>query len=309
MLDELHDAQSLGRSMGINTVKTGDILSFSAGNPVDGGLSYRTVPKGPDKVGQALAGNPALAAVIAGRLPMIVGCYPAFLGFFPSAIFVDTYLRPSVFERALRLAANEALAPILVSQPLIIADLLRRGAAAVSLHARPLIVAMGGYACPWGLEQHLQTLLPEGSVILHGYGMAEVGFACLLGTRQACGQVVYRLVDPDVEVLVDEDRLGFAKIVGGVKQVWSTGDRVSVGNGLYKIQPGIKRVSDEVWRELESWGDDQWSRRTGHLARHGDGWAFQLRPGESRQTDTEVDFYDYARDHGMTWFDKPTWSI
>jgi len=287
----------------------GDILSFSAGNPVDGGLSYRTVPQGPDKVGQALAGNPALAAVIAGRMPMVVGCYPAFLGFFPSAIFVDTYLRPSVFERALRLAATEDLAPILVSQPLIIADLLRRGAAAVSLHPRPLIVAMGGYACPWGLEQHLKALLPEGSVILHGYGMAEVGFACLLGTRQASGEVAYRLVDPDVEIVADDGNLGFAKMIGGEKQVWSTGDRVRIEDGLHKIQPGSQRVSQPVWQELESWESDQWSRRTGHLARQAAVLKFQLRPGESPQSDAEVEFFDFARDHGMTWFDKPNWSI
>lgn len=290
-------------------VKRGCILSFSAGSPVGNSLSYRIVPQEGDKVGQALAINPALAALIAGRIPLVVGCYPAFLGFFSSSVFVDTYLRPSVFERALRLAANEDLAPVLVSQPLIIADLLQRCAAAVRLHTKPLIVAMGGYACPWGLEKHLMSLLPQGSVILHGYGMAEVGFACLLGTRQDSGEVAYRLVDPDVEVSLQGGLLGFSKTLYTERQHWNTEDRARLENGLYFIQPGEKRVSPRVWNELQSWSPAQWSRRTGHFADRDGRLSFQLRSGEAPQSSQEMDFYDFARDHGMTWFDKPTWSI
>lgn len=291
------------------TVEVGSILSFSAGNPENDRLSCRVVDSAADKIMQVVSKNSTLEGVIAERLPLIVGCYPAFLGFFPSAVFVDTYLRPSVFERALRLAANEDWAPVLVSQPLIIADLLQRCAAAVRLHTKPLIVAMGGYACPWGLEKFLMSLLPQGSVILHGYGMAEVGFACLLGTRQHSGEVAYRLVDPDVEVSLQGGLLGFSKTLYTERQHWNTEDRARLENGLYFIQPGEKRVSPRVWNELQSWSPAQWSRRTGHFADRDGRLSFQLRSGEAPQSGQEIDFYDFARDHGMTWFDKPTWSI
>ena len=71
-----------------------------------------------------------------------------------------------------------------------------------------------------------------------------------------------------------------------------------------------RRLHPEVETALESWSVADWKRRTGYVLR-GETLRIQLRegcgPGDSGPGERELDFYDFGKEYGFSWLNKPCW--
>jgi hypothetical protein len=244
---------------------------------------------------------------------MVLNAYPAALGNFDYAIYVDTYLSPNVASRALQLAAREDRVVFLLGQPLFVAELLIRHVQAAYALPRVIIAAMGGYLCPLSLEVTLRHLLGDNVQfeVLHGYGVAEVDAGLFLGsTRTANGDIIY---EPRADAIVERAEDG--RLLVGIRDAdgreklrgFDTGDFIELldGGGCL-IRNGLSRLHPEVASRLSQWTERDWRRRTGYLNRAP--YVTQLREGEAPESAEEVSFHEFAARIGMTWLRKPVWA-
>jgi hypothetical protein len=255
---------------------------------------------------------PDLSALLAVGTPLVINGYPATIGTYPAAAFVDTYLNRRTFIRALRLAVAERALPIVISQPLIAADFLFEHMRGEYELPRELILALGGYVLPESLERAITTSLRRHGctvTVLQFYGMAEVDSAIFMArSRDGQGTPEYYLATPDVKVKSDtNNRMYLARDTGVELTSWhDTGDQVRLAGETYFITPSTERASEEVLQELESWTNGDWERRTGFI--HYSGGHLQLRRGCHSREPREVPFWRYAESYGFDWTLKPRWT-
>lgn len=116
------------------------------------------------------------------RQPILISCYPAFLGILQTIPVVDTYLRQDPFSRALLLACAEKRSVIVLGQPLSTAEMLYRHQQVHAIFPSDILIALGGYYCPRSLESFITGLVTDrgsSTAVVHGYGLVEVGVGCL----------------------------------------------------------------------------------------------------------------------------------
>ena len=219
----------------------GCTLSYSAGSTRIDPFAYRVLDPTEDRLADLLTAFPALAAALGDTPPVALLAYPArVFASLPRAITVDTYLSGRTFARGLQLAARLDRAAILVSQPLIAWRLLADYAERWSEWPRHLIVILGGYACPRSLEEAIVSIVPSGRdrvSFLFGYGAAEVGAGCLLGSeRTPEGNVLYHPADPRVR----------PEIRGGELCLIAT-------RGREDEEPVVARTGDSAESTLGGW--------------------------------------------------------
>ena len=269
-------------------------------------MTGRLVTAAGDPLRAVAATWPELGAWI-GRMPVVVHAYPASLGAFPSAVLVETHLKPTNVARGLQLAAELGATACLVAQPLVAADLLLQALRVLRTAPKRLLFALGGYECPASLEHGLLAIAADAGIearVLHAYGTAEIAAAALVGLRGPDGTLLYRKCIDEVEV--ETTSAGALSLRLGATAV-ATGDSCQRLEDGYRVAPGPSRLAVEFAMELSRWGRADWLRRTGHLRRTADGFAVQLRAGVAAQGDEEVEFFDFCRAFGMSWLDKPRW--
>lgn len=180
-----------------------------------------------------------------------------------------------------------------------------------------MVLATGGYPLPKSLEDTLETLLRERGVdhlsIVQCYGAAEVDAACLIGMeRNERGEVIYHPRDETIAVTVSEGNLFLAireDSDAAEGPPLPTGDQaVSHGEG-YVIRSDPGRYSSAVLAELERWGLEDWSRRTGYLGFRESDILFQLREGITMGTPSEIRFFPFLDQFKGGWLNKPIWSV
>lgn len=289
----------------------GDLISFSAGDRSVDDCAFRIIRQGDDRLMQVIQHFPHLQSVLQ-TTPLIVNCYPAFLGRFASAVTCDTYLRHATFQRSLLLACKKAMPTIILGQPLVLADLLLCHVAKQLSLPSALVICVGGYFCPKSLETHIRAVLTQNHishVFLHAYGVAEVDFAVFVGERTCNIHPLYRHVAPHVEYRTGP--LGLELRLFSSDDGWhSTGDLAENKWGGIEIVPG-NRLAPEVHAALEAWTGEDWTRRTGYIARGCDGLAFQLRQQCSDVIDSsyEIDYWAFCRRFSRSFPEKPDWSL
>lgn len=297
-------------------LEAGDVVCFSAGSSRSGPEGFRVLGRDDSGTWLSLVEIlPELGGIIRGpKPPLIVSAYPATLGTFSFGVFCDTYLSPRVFSRALQLAAQREHPVVVLGQPLFVAD-------ALLAHVRDrltlppfLLFAVGGYPLPRSLEAVITSTceaLGARCQLLHCYGLAEAGPACLVGTnRNPVGQVLYK---PRRGIGVAIGSHGALRLTlsgpEGEACGFETGDFAAQdGDGGYVVWNDPRRVDPEVLALLESWTMADWQRRTGHL-NFADPTCFQLRSWCSPVCEEEMGFFAYARRFGGgSWLEKPKWS-
>lgn len=295
----------------LQALPPGSTVSYPAGSSDLDHERFRVVGFGGDRLAQALRLFPQLLRLFNGAVPLILGCYPAALGNFPSAVFLDTYLRPVNFFRGLALAAARDMTAIVITQPLIIAELLVQAVRAGVHFPQRMLLASGGYPMPASLERFILRLLATAGCqecdVLHAYGVAEVDFGILAAIRQPDGRLIYRVLADDVQVRIHAGRIELRK--APASEWLQTPDRaVALADG-FEIIGNSERVDAALLAELERWDDECWRRYTGRLGQGDRGLLWQLREGESAPKDGEISFHTFFERFGDSILDKPVWRL
>jgi hypothetical protein len=293
-------------------LKAGDVVRFSAGTTQDGPEGYGLVGPASGLLRASAQKWPGIAAALDG-MPMLINAYPTSIGRFDAGVLVDTYLSPRTVARALHLAHLRRLPAVLVSTPLFAADVLLAYAKSERPWPRSLVLVSGGYPMPSSLQAVLREVAGENCRVfslLHLYGATEADAACMMAVeRDDAGELIYHVRGDDVEVRVESgDLLLSVKEPSGAYKVreYKTGDqarRVGAGYAIWND----RRFSREVMTLLTGWNKDIWSRRTGHALRVGNDRLFQLRDGPVVPQSHEMEFYDFWRQSGLGWLQKPVW--
>ncbi|HSP78280.1 MAG TPA: hypothetical protein VLQ93_07110, partial [Myxococcaceae bacterium] len=288
------------------------LLSFSAGGDIGDVDKWRLVVDQGRSIRELALLFPDLEERGFLRTPIVVGCYPATLGTFTDALSIETYLRPANLARAGKLAQMEERPVVLLGQPLPVAERLVAHLGAGWPMPTRLLLVIGGYECPAGLEARLRERLASAGVeheVVHGYGTAEIAAGCLMGRRAPGGVVHYRLAMPGIGV---ESRAGRLWLSLGEVAV-DTGDFAEPltvdGHEGWRIEPSAERVAPRVREALMSWGADEWDRYTGYVAASGSGLLLQLRRGRTPRRADELSFARFEDEHGSSLLDKPRWSL
>ena len=303
-------------SIGFGDLSPGDVLSYSAGSTQTGPEGFRKlVPGRRSMLDAAVARWPELGGFLGERPVLFINCYPATIGTFTPGITVDTYLSPRVFSRAFQLGRAADHPVILLGQPLFLADVLLRHAAAGLPFPETLMIWTGGYVMPRTLELMIVHLLDqhvERSVLLQYFGAAEVDAGCLMARdRTDDGDLIY-LPRDDVEVEADGENL-LLSLRDPSGDGWRihrflTGDLTRPhGEGWLIRNP--RRLHPEVETEMESWSIEDWRRRTGYVRRDDGKIWIQLREDATVQpgSEKELDHYDFGRRFSFSWLAKPYW--
>lgn len=143
---------------------------------------------------------------------------------------------------------------------------------------------------------------------LHAYGLAEVDFAVFIGERRGDTQLLYRPVASHVEYRIVDHELRLR--VKGTETPWHcTGDFADDDACGLRISPG-RRLSTDILSQLENWGAPEWARRTGYLARDGDGVIYQLRAviDDPTSLPSDINYWEFCRRFRVSFLDKPNWS-
>lgn len=259
-----------------------------------------------------IAAFPELLPVVEGRIPFVVNCYPAAFGASEDAIFVDTYLRPETFSRALLLARERQWLPIIPVQPLPALHFVLRHVEQGLTMPPAAVLFLGGYAVPSSLEASLLRLCASAgcdATVLYRYGVAEVEAACLVGMRRGNHVMYFPVVDgvrPEVQdgCLV----LHSTGPKGSVATAIDTGDAAEAVDGAWVIRNSRDRADPAVLLELDTWGHREWTRRTGYVRLMRDRLLIQLRENQHPESDSELPFFRFAERFGFSWLDKPNWA-
>lgn len=290
-------------------LQPGDVISYSAGSTQTGAEGFRKLGGGANPLAEVLQRRPDIAVHFVNGTVVVVNAYPAALGTFSFGVTIDTYLSPRVLTRALQLAAADQHPTVLTGQPLFLADALLKHLDGGFVLPSTLLLSLGGYAMPAGLEQLLRDLLApvvEHLFILQFFGAAEVDAGCFMGwSRTAAGEVIY-LPRSDVRVALEGDSLAIGLSTALDQPLFATGDQARQEGEGYVIW-NDRRLHPEVGAALSAWDDSAWRRRTGYVVRTSDGLAVQLREGVTVVEAGELDFYDFGKHHGFSWLNKPYW--
>jgi hypothetical protein len=286
----------------------GDVLAFSAGSSDSQALKWRRADRAVSarqQVGGYGGVIPGLRRVLAGRLPAVVSAYPAPMGPFADAVFVDSYIRAEVVSAALELFARHGCPTVLLAQPLVAAHVLVGHGQRILPES--LVLVLGGYECPRSLEVFLRSVLSgrvRHALYVHAYGIAEVGPALLVGERSSSGEIWYSAAHPAITPLIRQGRLCL-QVAGG--DPVETGDEAT---GTKDHQIAIRcpedRLSRQIRSVLEGWTTEDWRRRTGHVVNAATVHA-QLRPATPAIEPAEIPFGAFVDITGMSWLDKPRW--
>lgn len=291
----------------MNIPSAGSVISYSAGSSDVSPWKYRVIGT-QDKVSRVLEKFPELSRLIGGVPPLVVSCYPASLGVFKSAIFIDTYLKKINFLRAIVLASEINSTIIVMAQPLVALDMIIDiDKTLIQKKVKSVVVAVGGYVCPSSLESEIvraYKLISDVVIVFHAYGAAEVDFACLVGRRFG-EKVIYNEVSSDVSVSLENGQLILADNIKEANH--ATGDFAERVTGGVTIKNSEARASSHVIEHLESWDSNDWIRKTGYLRLINNAFIFQLRQGVPAKNHTEMDFFDFCRAYSMSFADKPNW--
>lgn len=295
-------------------IQSGDILTYSAGSFSSDPDGFRIIGAESNFSLKDIAERwPKLVEALNGKPPLVINAYPAAIGNFEFGILVDSYLSSKIVFRSFQLACQRHLPVVLISQPLIAADLLAGYYATDSPKPSVLILVLGGYITPQSLEAFLLDLCqqPLSSVfILHAYGAAEIGAGGLIGMeRNSTGDVLYFPRDADIKIEIENDRMFLTsthrnKDTETVK--FPTGDYAFFDGDSYIIRNDETRLCRNKFNFLESWGINEWRRFTGCIEYRGK-WHIQLREGEDSTNPEELNFYDFGKQFGFSWLNKPKW--
>lgn len=291
----------------------GEILSYSASSNQSGPDGYRILAPAVSYLPALIERWPSLGAALGKAPPLIINTYPASLGQFPFGVFVDTYLSVQTGLRALQLAAREGQTALLMGQPLFLAELIFRGFQQGIPWPNSLIMACGGYVMPLSLEKVLiQRLIAESvdCLVLHCYGVAEVDAACLVALeRNQQGEILYYPRNSEIQAEISQGRLflGYHQ-PGQALHLWDTGDFAHREATALKIKPNPARLDPCVLKNLESWSESDWERRTGYLS-GSQGNICQLREGVFPESEHEIAHFHFAHENGFSWLRKPTWGV
>lgn len=290
-------------------LKAGDMLSFSAGTAKPAPSKGRIVAAQPEKFMRLLGRFPEIGVMLGGNTPVIINAYPASMGPVGHGIAVDSYGRQPAISSALILAAEQGYPVVLIGMPLAVAHFLLEHGKTGGGFPRKLALFVGGYCCPSSLETFLDGFLSRREChmeMIHLYGVAELD-AALMAARYMDGRLVFHGIDRRWEPLVEDGALGFMDRQDGGMGIYIVDENASYAEGGIEVWNQPERLAPEVIEELESWNEKEWARRTGFVIWRKDGIHFQLRSGEKPESAEEMDYHDFARQQGSTWFDKPRW--
>ena len=302
----------------------GDILSYSAGSTQAGPDGFRKVNRAGLNLTAIVRSHwPDRLLPFRARPPLVINAYPALVALPSDGVLVDCYMSVRTASRALQLAAREQMPVIILSQPLFLGQLLTHYLSLNLALPDALIAVVGGYWLPPSLHAALATSLSQRDVqfaCLQGYGVAEVEAGLLWAADlDAQGRARFRLRGPDVHAELRNGRLHLAlKSPDGTLKAepFDTGDAAEFavtdrdGSGPVEvlISSSTARLASDIRAELTSWSAADWRRRTGYLARTATGLVAQLREGIVANNDgAELDYYQYAAAHRVSWLDKPRW--
>lgn len=286
------------------------ILSFSAGPTRPNDTGYRCVTaKSDDRLARFAVLFPELLPILRTQPLLIINAYPATTIVPQDVTYVETYLRPSTFARALRYAEARRLTPVVIAQPLAAAHCLLAAEHDSARLCPHLLFLLGGYPCPASLERWMSDkVAANGSQLFvrHLYGVAEVEAGILAGTRSHNQDVIYRPFA--AEFAAGPNRRGQLVLHrADTAERVTTDDFACLSERGMTIVPNPDRFSPLTLSHLETWTDDDWTCRTGYLSRRNGRWLHQLRESCLIGADNEVEHYEFARDYGMSWLDKPNW--
>jgi hypothetical protein len=297
----------------MNPLLPGDVLSYSSGTLNGDPRGFRRVREDRNLLGVCGQRWPVLLEAIGQRAPLVINAYPAYLGRFEFGILVDTYLSPKTTSRALRLAVLEQRTAILIGQPLFVADLLWRYANEGFELPGTLILAVAGYLMPHSLQSAIETLCSERGCrahVVHFYGAAEVDASCLVAKdRDEAGNLVYHPTGSEVGLSIGGSELVLSLSTGSGETIidrFATGDSARAEGEGYVIW-NHDRANPRVVSRLESWGIEEWRRRTGYLV-DGASPLHQLREGAEPRGADELAFFEFAGRFGFSWLEKPDWT-
>ena len=285
-------------------------LSYPAGASAWDPYRFRVVgSESPNWRSRLIGCFPAVAEFF-GPQSLVISAYPATLGLTGFCPSVETFLHPATFFSALQLAALEDRPVLLAAQPLIGADLLYR---AIQEHLplpRKILWGTGGYETPVSLEHFVRSRLRDCGVeirCLYSYGMAEVGHSLLCAMeRTSSGSPAYRQIADDIQVQTDESSQ--LVIVDRNGRPFPTGDFAEQHDGSWSIRSSPHRLDPRVKAMLESWGDREWSRRTGYLSASDRRVKFQLRERVRKQEANELCYHLFWHRFGGAITMKPKWN-
>ncbi|TWT98828.1 hypothetical protein [Neorhodopirellula pilleata] len=283
-------------------------LSYAAGSTSLEPDGYRRIGKlDGQRLGQLVSVFPELEQWIRPDC-LIINAYPAALGLQGFAPLVDTYLHGPTLIRSLRLAAREQRSVIFAAQPLVGANMLIEAIAAGFEFPSRLLWAGGGYYFPRSLEKYMEQLLHSiGCQVrfLHCYGVAEVAHTCFAATeRFDDGLPRFRKVVEQLEIEIQSDGCLILRL--GDRQT-ATKERIEAIDNHWRIQNGPDRLSVLVFDELESWGEPEWTCRTGYFGEHQRELQFQLRQGVQPRSNREHRFHIFWDRFGGSIQSKPQW--
>jgi hypothetical protein len=209
------------------------------------------------------------------------------------------------------LAATRGVSALVLAQPLVAGSLVGSLFDGHRERPRRLLLALGGYPCPAGLEAWLVAQAQRAGValgVLHMYGLAEVEAGLLAGARRADGRVKYRPCLPDYTFHVENGQLRIGRLADGM--TIDTFDAARPFDDGFEVLGNPTRYPAKALQALVRWNIDDWVRRTGYAHLRATGpTLWQLREGLAPTGDDEVEHFEFAMRFGMSWLDKPDWSI
>ncbi|WP_063870205.1 hypothetical protein [Novipirellula maiorica] len=287
-------------------------LSYAAGSSSLEPYGFRILGQSDNhRLAQLLAAFPKLSTMLHPE-SLIVSAYPAALGLAGFAPFVDTYLHPPTFIRAMRLAALEKRTVVMAAQPLAGVDLLLRTLRNQLEVPKHILWAAGGYYFPLSLERFIsEQLRQHGCHIeyLHCYGVAEIGHTCFAAMQRfESGHPRFHKVATEVAASVVGTNCHLALQHENGRGI-VTEDYADQIDGEWLIQSGHARMCPKVRDELESWSSHDWNRRTGYLAADATRTNYQLREWiEPEPGKTELSYFRFWEQHAGSMQCKPKWN-
>ena len=284
-------------------------LSFAAGSNSLDPHGYRVIDESARcRLTQLTKTFPILTSFL-NSSSLIISAYPAALGLTGLAPFVDTYLHPETFIRAMRLAVAESRPVVLVAQPLVGADLILQYCRKEFEFPSRLLWASGGYPLPISLEKFVLELTSSRScdtTVLHSYGVAEIGHSCFAAMdRFDSGIPRFKKVATEVTAHLSPASGQLSLKLNN--RCVQTGDTAKIIDGDWEIESG--RLDLLIREELESWSALKWERRTGYLIAKNRTSVFQLREGVSESgASDESHYHKFWHLYGGSLTAKPLWN-
>ena len=309
--------------MSTNALNKTDVISYSAGRQSEDPFGYRVVRPIQGLLPTVANMDPTLLSMVTQYPSLLIQAYPAPISLLEIGPRVDTYMQVPVASRALALAAATDRTAILSTTPLMAARICVDHLRKQSVFPQRMILAIGGYPCPWSLEKFLRHQLRTSVAqlkLVFLYGQAEIDAALMVAMqRSRAGELIY-VPRAGLELLLTEYETHATTRIRLDGHEYTLSDTITRFDDGYCVS-NSQRWSSQALGWLEHWSHDDWNRRTGYIHFHKssrergnadhlspDYRTCQLREGIGTTSQQEIDFYDYARKHRMDWLEKPRWS-